>query len=135
MGQVKIDFIFSINTKLDSVIPLYFNALVVLGIFVYWVFRHDATVMLRRSLIIGGIGGFFYTFVDQGLVNMWAITYLREDIKIFATPLSVVLTLVYCIAIAISVEHAVPCQFLEQQPVVIPAGGEGLFILWNIIIK
>jgi hypothetical protein len=94
--------VFSINTKLDSVIPLYFNSFIVLGIFTYWAIRKDGTGLLKRSLIIGGIGGFFYTFVDSIFVNSWIYRYLRlEDIDIFAAPASIVLVWIYCVAIAI----------------------------------
>jgi hypothetical protein len=94
--------VFSINAKLDSVIPLYLNSLIVLGTFVYWGLRDDATGILKRSLIIGGIGGLFYTFVDNIFVDGGIITYLRsEDIDIFATPASIVLIWMYCIAIVI----------------------------------
>ena len=94
--------VFSVNAKLDSVIPLYFNGLAVLGIFAYWAFRNDAAGILKRSLIIGVIGGFFYTFVDSLFVESGIIIYLRaEDIDIFVTPASIVLTWMYCITIAI----------------------------------
>ena len=105
--------IFSINAKLDSVIPLYLNGIIVLGTFAYWALRRDAAGMLRRSSIIGGIGGFFYTFIDREFVASMTITYnayVRKgtyindgirDIEVLATPASVVLTWMYCIAIAI----------------------------------
>jgi hypothetical protein len=94
--------VFSINTKLDSVIPLYLNSFIVLAVFIYWAIRKDATGVLKRSLVIGGIGGFFYTFVDSIFVNSWIYRYLRlEDIDIFAAPVSIVLVWICCIAIAI----------------------------------
>jgi len=94
--------VFSVNTRLDSVIPLYFNSFIVLAVFIYWAIRKDATGILKRSLIIGGIGGFFYTFVDRLFVNVWIIVkYLRKDIKVFETPVSIVLVWIYCITIAI----------------------------------
>jgi len=93
--------IFSINTKLDSVIPLYFNSFIMLGTFTYWAIRKDATGILRRSLIIGGVSGSLYTFVDSIFVEAGIITYLKtEDIDVFATPVSIVLVLICCITIA-----------------------------------
>jgi len=94
---------FLVNTKLNSIIPLYFSDLIVLGVFTYWAIRKDATGMLLRGLIIGGIGGFFYTFVDKLFVELRTITYIGgtiKDIEVFATPLSVVLLWIGCIAIA-----------------------------------
>ncbi|MFC1712920.1 hypothetical protein ACFL6S_04580 [Candidatus Poribacteria bacterium] len=107
--------VFLINTMLDSAILLYINNLIILGVFVYWVIRKDATGMLRRSLVIGGMGGFFYTFVDKLFVELRAITYITyikrgtvigggiKDISIptFATPVSIVLLWIFCIAIVI----------------------------------
>lgn len=92
---------FTINIKLASVIPLYLNGLIILGIFVYWAVRKDATGKLKRSLIIGGVAGAFYTFVDSVFVGEQMIIYLRRDVKIFDTPASIVLAWIYCIAIAI----------------------------------
>ena len=94
--------LFSINTKLDSIIPVYLNGLIVLGIFIYWAICKDATDMLRQSLIIGGISGFFYTFVDSLFVEGTIVIYLRtEDIDVFATPVSVVLIWICYITIGI----------------------------------
>jgi len=91
---------FSINTRLDSVIPVYINSLIILGVCTYWALRKDVTGMLRRSLIIGAVAGFAYTFVDRIFVDMWVIIkYLRPDAKVFATPLSIVLTFICCITI------------------------------------
>ena len=104
--------VFLINTRLASVIPLYINGLIVLGVFVYWAIRKDTAGMLRRGLIIGGIAGFFYTFVDKFFVELRAVTYIAyikrsadladgiKDISIFSTPVSVVLIWICCITIA-----------------------------------
>ena len=89
------------NASLDSVIPLYLQSLTVLGVFLYWSLRNDAAGMLRRGLVIGGTAGLFYTFVDTMFVDAGIITYLRRDIKIFATPVSVALVWMYCITIGI----------------------------------
>ena len=94
--------IFTINTKLDSIVPLYINGLIVLGALTYWVLRRDAVGILKRSLIIGGISGFFYTFVDSLFVEGGIIIYLRsEDIEISTTPLSVVLIWICYVAILV----------------------------------
>jgi len=92
---------FAINTRLASIIPLYLNGIIVLGIFTYWAIRKDTTGRLKRSLIIGGVAGTFYTFVDSVFVSEQMIIYLRRDVKIFATPASIVLTWICCITIAI----------------------------------
>jgi preprotein translocase subunit Sec61beta len=92
--------LFSINTMLDSIIPVYANAIIILGVFTYWSMGIDVTHMLRRSLIIGCIAGLSYTFIDNLFVEAGIIVYLRsEDVNIFLTPLSVVLTWSYSIAI------------------------------------
>ena len=94
--------IFAINTRLDSVVPLYINGIILPVVFIYWVLRRDAAGILKRSLIIGAIGGVSYTFVDKLFVETGVITYLRsEDLDIFATPVSVVLIWIYCITVAI----------------------------------
>lgn len=92
---------FAINTRLASIIPLYLNGFIVLGVLTYWAIRKDATGRLRRSLIIGGAAGILYTFVDSVLVSEQMIMYLRRDVKIFATPASIVMTWICCITIAI----------------------------------
>ena len=103
--------VFLLNARLASVIPLYLNCLIVLGIFTYWAFRKDAAGMLKLGLYIGAIGGFFYTFVDKLFVELGTITYIAyikrgagiedgvKDIPIFATPLSVVLLWACCITV------------------------------------
>jgi len=105
--------VFLINTWLASVIPLYINNLIVLGVFTYWVIREDAAGMLRQSLIVGGTSGFFYTFVDKLFVDLRTITYIAyvkrgvgiedgiKDISIFATPVSVVLLWICCLTVVV----------------------------------
>lgn len=92
---------FAINTRLASIIPLYLNSVIVLGIFTYRAIRRDATGKLRRSLIIGSIAGISYTFMDSVFVDEQIIIYLRKDVNIFATPLSIVLTWICGIIIAV----------------------------------
>ena len=92
---------FLINTRLDSAIPLYISSLIVLGIFTYWAIRKDTVGMLRRSLIIAGIGELFYTWVDTIFFEQGIITYSIGDVEILSTPLSIALVGVCCIAIAI----------------------------------
>lgn len=105
--------VFLINAWLASAIPLYINSLIVLGVFVYWAIRGDAAGMLRRGLIVGAIGGSFYTFVDKFFVELRVVTYIAyikrggdlgdgiKDIPIFATPASVVLIWICCITVVI----------------------------------
>jgi len=92
---------FSINAKLDSVIPLYLNGLIVLSVFTYWAVRRDPTGILKRSLIIGSIAGASYAFVDKMFVETQIITYLRPDVNVFETPASVVLIWMCSITIVI----------------------------------
>lgn len=94
--------IFAINTMLDSVIPLYINSLIILGTFIYWSLRKDPSGMLKRGLIIGGFGGFFYSFVNRLLADARIITYLRtRDFYILSTPVSVMLNWVCYITVGI----------------------------------
>jgi len=85
--------IFLVNIALGSAILLYLADIIALGTFIYWGIRKDSTRMLIRSLIIGGIVAFLYTFLDTLLVEVSITTYLRknEDFCILSTPLSVVL--------------------------------------------
>ncbi len=125
--------VFSINTRLDSVIPVYINSLIVLGVFTYWALRKDVTGMLRRGLIIGAVAGFAYTFVDRIFVDMWVIIkYLRPDAKVFATPLSIVLTFVYCIAIVMYFYQRLRSAFSKF---LIPAAltGASVFLAGTIV--
>ena len=92
---------FLINTRLNSAIPLYISGVATLGIFVYWAMRKDASGMLRRGLIIGVIGGVFYTWVEKIFFDLGIITYSMNDIRLLATPVSVALIWVCCIAIGI----------------------------------
>ncbi|MBD3182296.1 hypothetical protein GF312_08390 [Candidatus Poribacteria bacterium] len=87
-----------INTFLDSIIPVYIACVLGFAILGLWGFIKDPTDMLKRSLIIGWIGGFFYTFIDRFMVEMGIITYLRQDVNILATPLSIVFVWMYFIA-------------------------------------
>ena len=141
--------VFLINTMLDSVILLYLNDLIILGVFAYWAIRRDAAGMLRRSLIIGGIGGFFYTFVDKLFVELRAITYITYvkrgtgigdgigDISIptFATPVSIVLLWICCIAIVIYLYQRLRSVFGSFYVPALLAGGSaalGAIILGNL---
>jgi len=92
---------FAINTRLASIIPLYLNSVIVLGTFTYCAIRRDATGKIRQSLIIGSVAGVFYTFVDSIFVEEQMLVYLRKDVNIFSTPLSIVLTWICGIVIAI----------------------------------
>lgn len=86
----------SINTIFGSVILLYVSGIFSFVIMVFWAIQKDSPGMLRRSLIIGGIGGFFYSFVDRLFVDNHIIMYLRtEDIHIYRTPLSATLVIMY----------------------------------------
>jgi hypothetical protein len=110
-GCILTAIVFLINTRLASVIPLYISSLIVIGIFTYWAIRVDVIGILRRSLVIGGIGGFFYTFVDKLFVELRTVTYIAYvkrgagiedgimDIPIFSTPASVVLVWICCITV------------------------------------
>ena len=42
--------VFSVNVVFGSVIPLYFNGIIILGVFIYCVIRNDPANMLRRGL-------------------------------------------------------------------------------------
>jgi len=94
---------FSINIFLSSVIPLYFNAIVILGAFLYWVlWKKDPSGILQKSLIIGSSAGILYIFLDNIFVNQMIIVYLRtEDLKITGTPISLILTWMYSISISL----------------------------------
>jgi len=103
-----------IDVKLTSVIPLYFNGLVFLGISIYWAIRGDATDILKRSLIIGGIAGFLYTFVDSLFVDARITVYLRlEDIDVFKTPVSVVLVWIQLITAMTYLYQRLRSRFAE----------------------
>ncbi len=83
--------IMTINTLFYSVIPLYISDIVTIGAFLYWSIRKDSTKFLVRSLIMGGIVGVLYTFLDSLFAEVEITTYLRNDVKILSTPVSVVL--------------------------------------------
>jgi len=91
---------FFINIKLGSVIPMYVGGIISFAMITYWSIRRDGSVMLRRSLIVGSMGGFFYTFVDRIFVDGQIIKYLRGgDLRIYQTPVSTILIWMYFIVI------------------------------------
>jgi len=97
---------FLINVKLDSVIVIYLNALIILGLFGYSILRFDSLRILRKSIIIGAIAAATYLPIDSLLGNLKSvglITYLKhEDILIFGiTPLSIFLSWVCLITIVL----------------------------------
>lgn len=93
---------FLINTILDSIIPIYLNAAIILVAFLYWALRKDNTGIMQRVLIIGSLGGVLYTFLDNIFVNARIIMYLRsEDVEVYGTPVSIILTWMYSITIAL----------------------------------
>jgi len=83
--------IMTINMLFNSVIPLYISDVVTIGVFIYWCIHKDPTRILVRSLIMGGIVGVLYTFLDSLFAEVEITTYLRNDVKILSTPVSVVL--------------------------------------------
>ncbi len=86
----------SINVIFSSIILLYVSGVFSFILLIFWAIKKDSPGMLRRSLIIGGIGGFFYSFVDRLFVDNHIIMYLRtEDLHIYRTPLSVILVMMY----------------------------------------
>lgn len=97
--------VFLVNTALDSIIPVYLNAVIILAAFLYWSLKKDSVGILQKSLIIGSLGGVLYTFLDNIFVNARIIMYLRsEDIKVYGeygTPISIILTWMYSITIAL----------------------------------
>jgi hypothetical protein len=94
--------VFIVNTFLKSVIPLYFNGIVILGVFLYWSLKEDPAGILRKSLIIGSLGGMLYTLLDNIFVNQLVIIYLRtKDLEIYGTPISIILTWMYSISIGL----------------------------------
>lgn len=89
-------WLLSINLMFSSIILLYISGIFSFVLLIFWAIKKDSPGMLRRSLIIGGIGGFFYSFVDRLFVDNHIIMYLRtEDIHIYRTPLSVIFVIMY----------------------------------------
>ncbi len=76
----------SLNIIFSSIILLYVSGISSFVLLIFWAIKKDSPGMLRRSLIIGGIGGFFYSFVDRLFVDNHIIMYLRtEDLHIYRT--------------------------------------------------
>ncbi|MDQ1329309.1 MAG: hypothetical protein QG641_2598, partial [Candidatus Poribacteria bacterium] len=103
--------IMAINTLFHSVIPLYISDAVTIGVFIYWSIRKDPTKILVRCLIIGGIVGVLYTFLDSLFAEVEITTYLRNDIKILSTPVSVVLFWTFFITTMMYLYHRLRSVF------------------------
>jgi len=103
--------IMAIGTLFHSVIPLYLIGILTLGGFTYWSIRRDSTRILIRSLIIGGIVGVLYTFLDTLFSEVEITTYLRNDVKILSTPLSVVLFWTFFITTMMYLYHRLRSVF------------------------
>jgi hypothetical protein len=104
--------IMAINTVLDSVIPFYLGNVIALAILVYWGISKDVTKFLVRSLIMGGMVGVIYTFLDNLLAEVSIINYLRsEDIKLLSTPISVILFWILLITTMLYIYHRLRSNF------------------------
>ena len=92
-----------INIAFSSVIVLYVADIITLSGMTYWGIRNDSTKRLIRSLIIGGIVGVLYTFVDTLFVEVSIVTYLRrnDDFRLLSTPFSALLFWAFFITIMI----------------------------------
>lgn len=90
-----------LNTTFNSVILLYIADIVTLGVFIYWGIRRDSTKKLLHSLVVGGVVGLLYTFLDTLFVEVSIVTYLRknDDIELLSTPISVVLFWIFFITV------------------------------------
>ena len=98
-------FVSLFNMSLDSVALTYIDCIVVLVVFTYWALRKDPTEKLKSSLTIGSIGGVLYIFVDKYFVMLRIITYLRPDVKLLLTPVSVVLIWICYITVMMYLYH------------------------------
>lgn len=97
-------FTFLVNVKLDSIIIVYLNAIVVLGLFGYSIWRLDGLKILRHSLIIGAIAAVTYLPIDNlfgSLKSLGLITYLKHDLLLGITPLHIFLNWICLITIAL----------------------------------
>ena len=105
--------IMAINTSLDSVIPFYLGNVIALASLIYWgISKKDVTKFLVRSLIMGGMVGVLYTFLDNLLAEVSIINYLRsEDIKLLSTPISVVLFWIFLITTMLYLYHRLRSSF------------------------
>lgn len=99
----SIYFVFIINVWLASVIPLYFGALIAVGIFFYSIIKLDPFKLARNSLIIGTIGGIIYSYIDNLFSKeLQIIFYLRPDIHPHtAAPFSLILIWFLLIAVVV----------------------------------
>lgn len=88
-----------LNTAFSSVVLLYIADFITLGVFICWSISKDSTRKLIHSLIVGGIVGLLYTFLDTLFVEVSIVTYLRknDDIRLLSTPFSVVLFWIFFI--------------------------------------
>jgi hypothetical protein len=103
--------IMAINTLFHSVIPLYIIDVVTVGTFIYWSICKDPTKILVRCLIMGGIVGILYTFLDSLFAEVEITTYLRNDLKIMSTPVSVVLFWTFFITTMMYLYHRLRSVF------------------------
>ena len=97
-------FTFLINVKLDSIIIVYLNAIVILGLFGYSIWRLDGLKILRKSLIIGTIAAVTYLPIDNllgSLKSLGLITYLKHDLLLGITPLHIFLNWICLITIVL----------------------------------
>jgi hypothetical protein len=97
-------FTFLINAKIDSIIIVYLNAIVILGLFGYSVWRLDGLKILRKSFIIGAIAAMIYLPFDNlfgSLFQIGLITYLKHDILLGITPLHIFLNWICLITITL----------------------------------
>ncbi|MBM3235865.1 hypothetical protein FJZ31_06155 [Candidatus Poribacteria bacterium] len=97
-------FTFLINVKLDSIIIVYLNAIVILGLFGYSIWRLDGLKILCKSLVIGAIAAVTYLPIDNllgSLKILGLITYLKHDLLLGITPLHIFLNWLCLITITL----------------------------------
>lgn len=93
---------FSVNALRVWVGWLYINFIISGGVLAWAAIRWDTPGYLKTGAMIGLGSAFIYSAVDRLFVKMALILeYLRRDIPIFSTPLSVVLTWALMIMLAV----------------------------------
>lgn len=91
---------FLVNILFSSDILLYVVTIAVYAVLIYTSVRHDPSEKLRQSVIVGSIGGFFYSFVNRLFVESQMISYLKgNSLNIYGTPLSILLSLMYLVVV------------------------------------
>ena len=125
---------FWIDSRLNSVWPLYVNVLITAGLFGCAIWKeYEASQDLRQSLVFGIAASLSYIPLDWGLSQkIRLVLYLRPDLPVMpSAPLRLVLTWMIALTAVVYFYHRLNSVFVS---IFISAGVTGIFAFVGSVI-